>query len=77
MPETTRRRSMRRAPAPNRMQWLYTRDLSAYRGKWIVARGRRIVGAGRTLKAALRRAKLPRGAVPFVHWVPHEETWIL
>ncbi len=45
-------------------------DRLRYEGKWIVAYEGRIRGVGRTLEAALRRAKLPQGAEPHVERAP-------
>jgi len=59
------------------MDWIRTQDLSAYRGKYIVAVGRRIVGVGSNSGEALRNANLPRTAVPWVDWVPDDSLFAL
>ena len=48
-------------------------DLLRYEGLWIVAFRGRIRGVGRTLNAALRRARLPEGVEPHVERAPPAE----
>lgn len=55
------------------LEWLSGQNLSAFRGKWIVAFQRKILGSAKTLERALNEAKLPPAAVPFVMQVPEEE----
>jgi len=52
-------------------------DLAAYAGKWIVQYRGEILAVGRTEDAALRRAKLPKGAAPLVYWVPPPDLILL
>jgi hypothetical protein len=59
------------------MDWIRTQDLSAYRGKYIVAVGRRIVGVGSNSGEALHNAALPRSVVPWVDWVPDDSLFAL
>jgi hypothetical protein len=59
------------------MEWISTQDLSAYRGKYIVAVGQRIVGVGSNSGEALRNAALPRNVVPWVDWVPDDSLFAL
>lgn len=53
-------------------KWLSGKDLTRYRGKWIVVRHKRIVAADKDLDVAIRKAKLPPGETPFIHQVPKE-----
>ena len=53
--------------------WLSEEDLLRYAGKWIVATKGKVRGVGRTLDAALRRAKLPDNVEPFIWRVPPPE----
>ena len=53
--------------------WLSDDDMLRYAGKWIVATDGKIRGVGRTLGAALRRAKLPADVEPFIWRVPPPE----
>jgi len=53
-------------------KWLSGKDLTRYQGKWIVVRHKRILAADQDLEKAIRKAKLPEGATPFIRRVPKE-----
>ena len=53
--------------------WLSDADMLRYAGKWIVATEGEVRGVGRTLEAAVGRARLPEGAEPFIWRVPPPE----
>lgn len=52
-------------------------DLAAYAGKVLVQYRGKIMGVGRSLDVALRRADLPKGAIPFIYWVPRPDEDLL
>ena len=71
--------SMARARSESRMKresgyyalkWLSGKDLSKYRGKWIVVYDQKIVSAAKDLDKAIEKAKLPPDVPPFVMRVP-------
>jgi len=68
---------MRRIHSADPWDWVTDEDRLRYREKWIVAYRGRIRGAGNTLGVALRRAKLPRNATPYIEWVSPPEPWFL
>lgn len=72
-----RMKPVMRASEDGTLQWIDEQDLSAYRGKHIVALGRRIVAVGDTLEEALRKANLPKDAEPYIEWVADDRILIL
>ncbi len=68
---------MMQASKDGTLEWIDRQDLSAYRGKYIVAVGRRIVAVGETLDEAMDKADLPREVEPYVAWVPDDRILIL
>jgi len=58
-------------------KWLSGKDLTKYKGKWIVVRQKRILAADKDLDEAIRKAKLPPGVTPFIHRVPKEPHFAL
>ncbi|HTD81523.1 MAG TPA: DUF5678 domain-containing protein, partial [Thermoplasmata archaeon] len=57
--------------------WLSGRNLSKYRGQWIVIHERKVVAADKDLDKALRKANLPPDEPPFIHRVPQEESFLV
>jgi len=58
--------------------WIISQNLSAYRGKWIVVVGRRIVAHGKRLTPLVEgiRRRMP-DVVPFVYHVPGDEVIVV
>ena len=70
MAKDRRESRVKRDSGYDELKWLSGRDLSKYRGKWIVVHNRKIVAAAADIDRAIEKAKLPPDVVPFVFPVP-------